>query len=77
MTFQGAPGLVDALAGSEEARVCYAGKWLEFAYGRKLEDTDETARLSISTPDLAVVDLVLGITSTRPFLMRAPNAVGN
>lgn len=77
LTFTGAPELVDALAQSQEARTCYAGKWLEFAFGRKLAGTDETSQLALAAPDLSVEELVLRITQTRPFLERAPNPVGN
>ena len=36
VTFANAGELVEALAQSSEARACYAGKWLSFAYGRRL-----------------------------------------
>src|SRR6185295_7126926 len=35
VAFKDASELVQAVAGSQAAQSCYAGKWLEFAYGRK------------------------------------------
>jgi hypothetical protein len=74
--FADAGELVDALAQSGEARACYAGKWLSFAYGRRLVGDDEPSRAAIAAALAGSESLATAITTTRAFLFRAPNEVG-
>jgi hypothetical protein len=74
--FANAGELVEALAGSDEARACYAGKWLSFAYGRRLVADDEPSRAVIAAELAGSEGLARAITTTRAFLFRAPNEVG-
>lgn len=73
--FNNAIDLVDSLALSAEARSCYAGKWLEFALGRSLNEQDEGARASLAQQDRSVAELVEAIAQTPAFTRRAPNEV--
>jgi hypothetical protein len=76
VTFANANELVEALANSSEARKCYAQKWLSFAYGRRLVAEDEPSRATLADEPLGVEDVVRAVTTTRAFLYRAPNEVG-
>jgi hypothetical protein len=76
VTFADAGELVEALAQSNEAKSCYAGKWLSFAYGRRLVPDDEPSRTTLSTEPLGVEDTARAVATTRAFLFRAPNEVG-
>jgi hypothetical protein len=73
--FANAAELVDALAASNEARACYAGKWLAFAYGRRLVVEDEPSRAVIAEAPGAA-DISRAVATTRAFRFRAPNEVG-
>jgi len=74
--FAGASELVDALARSGEAKSCYAGKWLAFAYGRNLIAEDGASQQSLGTGELSVREVMQAIALTPPFVSRAPNEVG-
>jgi hypothetical protein len=76
LPFADAFGVVNALATSTEARNCYSGKWLEFAYGRSLIAEDEAAKASIATTGASVREVMRAVTATPQFMMRAPNEVG-
>ena len=76
ITFANASELVEALALSSEARSCYAGKWLSFAYGRRLTVDDEPSRAALATEPLGAEELARAVSTTRAFLFRAPNEVG-
>jgi len=73
--FAGPMDLIDALAGSQEARACYASKWLEFAYGRSLAAGDDAAAAELATSGLSVRELVGRVSTTQAFLNRSPNQV--
>jgi hypothetical protein len=75
VTFANAGELVEALAQSSEARACYAGKWLSFAYGRRLAPDDEPSRTALAEA-AGVTDIARAVATTRAFLFRAPNEVG-
>lgn len=74
--FTGPMDFIDALASSQEARTCYASKWLEFAYGRALADAERTVAAELSTSALSVHELVRRVSTTEGFLRRRPNEVG-
>jgi len=76
IAFTGPMDFVDALASSQEARTCYASKWLEFAYGRALADAERTVAAELSTSALSVHELVRRVSTTEGFLRRRPNEVG-
>jgi len=68
--FSGPTELVDLLAASQEARACYASKWLEFAYGRALSASDRAAALELGATPLSVHELVAKVSETEAFLNR-------
>lgn len=68
--FSGPSELVDLLAASQEARACYASKWLEFAYGRSLSASDRSAALELAATPLSVHELVARVSATEAFLNR-------
>ncbi|HEX6272941.1 MAG TPA: DUF1592 domain-containing protein [Polyangiaceae bacterium] len=76
VSFANASELVQALAESGEARACYAGKWLSFAYGRRLVPDDEPSRAALATEPLGGEALARAVATTRAFRFRAPNEVG-
>jgi hypothetical protein len=68
--FDGAGELVEALADSDEARDCYTGRWLEFAYGRALTDEDLDLRSRLAEEPRSVLELVTTMTTSPEFLSR-------
>jgi hypothetical protein len=67
--FSGAGQLVDALAVSEEARSCYARRWLEFAYGRPLATDDLPTRDAITkATDQSVEAIISALVASPQFL---------
>lgn len=76
ISFSGPVELVDALAESQEARACYASKWLEFAYGRFLGAADQVTALELATTPLSVHELVARVGTTEAFVHRKRNEVG-
>jgi len=76
VTFQNASDLVDALAASPEAQLCYAGNWIQFAFGRRLSDEDMTVQRSLTRTPLGARALIAELTTTPAFLKRLPNEVG-
>lgn len=75
VAFSGAVELVDALAASQEARACYASKWLEFAYGRPLGVGDERAVAELAGTPRSVRDTVAQVSVSDAFVNRKPNEV--
>lgn len=73
--FQSASDMVDALAESAEARECYSGRWLEFAYGRRLNETDEELRARIAEEHRSVYDIVTTLATSPEFLSRDASEV--
>lgn len=75
LTFTGATELVDALAESSEARGCYVGKWLQFAYGRDLSEADEPVRAELAQAPSSVHEIIASVATSLAFLNRKPNEV--
>jgi hypothetical protein len=73
--FSNASELVEAVAASPEARACYAGKWLAFAYGRDLVPEDQAAQVTVAASADSADELVTALSVTPAFLRRAPNEV--
>ena len=66
--------LAEALAEDEQVHRCYARHWMEFAMARPHDDEDDPLvdRLAQgSLDDLSVKDLLVELTTSRPFLTRA------
>ncbi|MEM9457195.1 MAG: DUF1592 domain-containing protein [Myxococcota bacterium] len=66
--------LAEALAEDEQVHRCYARHWMEFAMARPHDDEDDPLvdRLAEgSLDDLSVKDLLVELTTSRPFLTRA------
>jgi hypothetical protein len=68
--------LVAALAVSSEAQACYAGRWLEFAFGRELTPEDHAARAALAGERLGGLALLAKVTALPAFRKRLPNEVG-
>jgi hypothetical protein len=66
--FSGAGELVEALADSQEAQSCYTSRWLEFAYGRTLTDSDDALRARLADQPMSVRDIVQTLTTSPDFL---------
>ena len=67
--------LVTALAASPEAQACYAGRWLEFAFGRELTAEDQAARTLLAAERLGGLALLAKVTALPAFRKRLPNEV--
>jgi len=76
VTFQNASELVDALAASPEAHLCYAGNWIQFAFGRRLSTEDMATQRALTRTPLGARALVAELTATPAFMKRLPNEVG-
>ena len=72
IAFDGPGELVEALADSEEARACYAGRWLEFAYGRPLASDDVPVRDAMIARDASIEALLTALATSPQFLSRKP-----
>jgi hypothetical protein len=68
--------LVTALAASPEAQACYAGRWLQFAFGRELTAEDQAARAALAVERLGALALLAKVTALPAFRKRLPNEVG-
>jgi len=75
VAFKDAFELVQAVAGSRAARTCYAGKWLEFAYGRKFSPLDGQAQTALAANPQSARAVMKAITQTEAFVTRVPNEV--
>lgn len=75
-SFADARALVQALSTSQDARSCYARKWLSFAYGHDLGASDEAAVQALAASPRSVLDLVASIGISPAMLKRFPNEVG-
>jgi hypothetical protein len=62
------------LAGADAVQSCFAGHWMQFAYGRSLEEEDACNRQSVQTAFAAsgfnIKQLLLALTQTDAFLYR-------
>jgi hypothetical protein len=72
VAFDGPGELVDALADSDEARACYAGRWLEFAYGRPLASDDVPLRDAMILKDDSIEAMLTALATNPQFLSRKP-----
>jgi hypothetical protein len=72
--FRGAVNLADKIAQSHDARNCYVGQWLDFAYGRLEQQADACTRATLGnafeTAKGNVKSLLLALTQTDDFLYR-------
>lgn len=75
LSFQSPTEVVQALAQSPEARACYVGKWLAFAYGRKLSTSDTGARDALSQAPRSIQDLMQAVAVSPDFVKRGKNEV--
>jgi hypothetical protein len=72
VSFDGPGELVEALAQSDEARACYSGRWLEFAYGRPLATDDVPLRDVMIGRDASIEDMLTALATSPQFLSRKP-----
>lgn len=73
VSFSSAVELVQALSQSAEARACYVGKWMEYAYGRSKTSADEVTQKQLAEAPQSTLALVAQVTTTPGFRFRAPN----
>jgi Protein of unknown function (DUF1592)/Protein of unknown function (DUF1588)/Protein of unknown function (DUF1595)/Protein of unknown function (DUF1585)/Protein of unknown function (DUF1587) len=74
VSFDGPAQLVDELAQSKEAHRCYSRRWLEFAYGRPLAESDLPTLDAIAANSLPIADIIVAIVRSPEFLSFAPSA---
>jgi hypothetical protein len=72
MSFSGPTELVEGLARSQEAHRCYTRRWLEFAYGRPLAESDLPTLESIAADSRPIADILVAIVRSPQFLSLAP-----
>ncbi len=72
--FGGAGELVEALADSEEARDCYTGRFVEFAYGRGLAESDLPLLDRLVAEPRTLEDIVTTLVTSPDFLSHASGA---
>jgi hypothetical protein len=68
VSFDGPAQLVDEIARSKEAHRCYSRRWLEFAYGRPLAESDLPTLDAISANSLPIADIIVSIVRSSEFL---------
>jgi hypothetical protein len=72
--FNGVVELAQKLAQSRDVRRCYAGRYLNFAYGRAISEQDTCSRAAVETAfeqgQGNVKQLMLAVTQTDGFLLR-------
>jgi hypothetical protein len=68
VSFDGPAQLVDEIARSKEAHRCYSRRWLEFAYGRPLAESDLPTLDAISANSLPIADIIVSIVRSPEFL---------
>ena len=73
VSFAGAEQLVQALAISAEARACYVGKLLEYAYGRSKAPADAETQAALAEGPLPTLSVASRLTGSKAFRFRAPN----
>lgn len=73
VSFAGAEQLVQALARSAEARACYVGKLLEYAYGRSKSAADAETQAALAEGPLPTLSVVSRLAGSKAFRFRAPN----
>jgi hypothetical protein len=79
VSFAGPTELVERLARSGEAHRCYTRRWLEFAYGRPLADSDLSTLDAIAADSRPIADIIVAIVRSPQFLSLAaapPTAPG-
>jgi hypothetical protein len=64
--------LVETVATSSDARLCYAERWLEFAYGRKFVSADAPSQISLGASESSVREVMAAVALTPAFRKRAP-----
>jgi hypothetical protein len=72
--FAGASEMIDALAQSDEARDCYTSRWLEFAFGRRLAESDLALRDQIAEEPRSVQDIITSLATSADFISRGAGA---
>jgi hypothetical protein len=75
VAFTGAPGVVNALVASQEARTCLATQWMLYALARPLTPSDDaslkTVRDALERSSLDLRELAVAIVKTDAFRVRA------
>lgn len=67
VSFAGPTALVDLLSRSEEAHLCYASRWIEFAHGRRLAEEDVPVWERIGSESLPIADIVAALVTSPQF----------
>jgi hypothetical protein len=78
VSFDGAIGLIQAMARSQQAHECYSRRWAEYVYGRELDMASEADRNLVSQAglrsraNLSVKELLFHLIATDAFTSRLP-----
>jgi hypothetical protein len=67
VSFAGPTELVERLARSQEAHRCYTRRWLEFAYGRPLANSDLSTLDAIAADSRPIADIIAAIVRSPQF----------
>lgn len=70
--------LAEAMADSESVHACYLEHWMQFAMGRPSDEVDDALVERLTTDsfdDVGVKDLLVAMTTSRPFLTRSTEEV--
>lgn len=68
LLFNGPTALIEGIARSREAHRCYARRWLEFALGRPLAQSDLPTLAAIASESRPLADLLVAIVRSPEFL---------
>jgi hypothetical protein len=73
--FEGALEFAQKVAQSADARECYVGRYMTYAYGRALDDADDCSRakaeVAFHAAEGNIKELMLAVTQTDGFQLRA------
>jgi hypothetical protein len=68
VSFDGAVQLVELLARSQEAHRCYTRRWMEYAYGRSLAESDRPTLDAIAAESRPIAEILIAIVRSPEFL---------
>jgi hypothetical protein len=74
LIFNGPTALIEGIARSREAHRCYSRRWLEFALGRPLAQSDLPTLDAIASESRPLAELLVAIARSPEFLTLPPSA---
>lgn len=76
LLFNGPTALIEGIARSREAHRCYSRRWLEYALGRPLAQSDLPTLTAIASESRPLADLLVAIVRSPEFLTLPASAAG-